>query len=113
MQRELDDVIRLHVEAPDGRALDLVMKDSMLVLRGNLATDDAVRLVVDAVDWPIKTEPGASLFSVTVDDRTAAVRRVDGELVLSGDLPVSLPARVFMAAIAAALEEKFDTLIAA
>ena len=113
MQRDSDDIVRLHVESPDGRALDLVMKDSMLVLRGNLATDDAVQLVVDAVDWPIRTEAGVSLFSVTVDDRTAAVRRVDGELVLSGDLPVSLPARVFMAAIAAALEEKFDTLVAA
>jgi hypothetical protein len=113
MLRESNNIIRLHVESPDGRALDLVMKDSMLALRGELPTDDAVRLVVDAVDWPIMTEPGGSLFSVTVDDRTAAVRRVDGELVLSADLPVSLPARVFMAAIAAALEEKFGTLLAA
>jgi hypothetical protein len=110
---ESNNIVRLHVESPDGRVLDLVMKDSMLVLRGELPADDAVQLVVDAVDWPIMTEPGVSLFSVTVDDRTAAVQRVDGELLLSGDLPVSLPARVFMAAIAAALEEKFSTLVAA
>jgi mannose/cellobiose epimerase-like protein (N-acyl-D-glucosamine 2-epimerase family) len=97
----------LHVEAADGRVLSLVVRVGRLRLRGDLANEDAVKLVMETVDFALRPAPGAAIFSVTVDGRTSEVRRSDGHLVYSGDLPTSLPVRLFMASVAEAIEARF------
>jgi hypothetical protein len=99
--------VALHVEAADGRVLSLVVRDGRLRLRGDLANEDAVQLVMESVDFALRPAPGAAIFSVTVDGRTSEVRRSDGHLVYSGDLPTSLPVRLFMASVAEAIEARY------
>jgi hypothetical protein len=96
----------LQVEAADGRILSLVVRDGRLGLRGDLAHEDAVPLVLGTVDFAPRAAPGAAIFSVTVEGRTSEVRRADGHLVYSGDLQTSLPVRIFMATVAEAIEAR-------
>jgi hypothetical protein len=104
-------VVAFHMEAADGRVLSLLVRDGRLKLHSDLPSEDAVRLVMGAVDFALRPAPSAAIFRVTVDDRTSEVRRVDGHLVHSGDLPASLPARIFMASIAGAIESKSGALM--
>jgi hypothetical protein len=97
----------LQVEAADGRVLSLLVRDGRLRLRGDLANEDAVQLVMETIDFAPRPAPDAAIFSLTVDGRTSEVWRVDGHLVYSGDLPTSLPVRLFMASVADAIEARF------
>jgi hypothetical protein len=99
--------VALQIEAADGRVLSLVVRDGRLRLRGDLANEDAVPLVLETVEFAHRAAPGAAIFSVTVDGSTSEVRRADGHLVCSGDLPTSLPVRIFMATVAEAIEGRF------
>jgi hypothetical protein len=87
------------------------VRDGRLKLHGDLPNEDAVDMVIGAIDFALMPAPDAAIFRVTVDDRTSAVWRVDGHLVHSGNLPTSLPARIFMASIAGAIEAKFGALM--
>jgi hypothetical protein len=77
------------------------------MLRGNLANEEAVQLVLETFGFALGPAPDAAIFSVTVDGRTSKVRHADGHLVHSGDLPTSLPVRIFMASVAEAIEAQF------
>jgi hypothetical protein len=104
-------VVVLHVEAADGRVLSLLVRDGRLKIHSDLPNEDAVRLVMRAIDFGLMPASDAAIFRVTVGGRTSAVRRVDGQLVHSGNLPTSLPARIFMASIAEVIEAKFGALM--
>jgi hypothetical protein len=104
-------VVVLHVEAADGRVLSLLVRDGRLKLHSDLPNEHAVRLVMGAVDFALRPAPSAAIFRVTVNGCTSEVRRVDGHLVHSGNLPTSLPARIFMASIAEAIEARFGALM--
>jgi hypothetical protein len=99
-----------HMEAADG-CVSLLVRDGRLNLRSDLPNEDAVRLVMSAIDFAPMPAPAAAIFRVTADGQTSEVRRVDGHLVHSGELPTSLPARIFMASIAQAIEERFSALM--
>jgi hypothetical protein len=104
-------VVVLHVEAADGRVLSLLVRDGRLKLHSDLPNEDAVDMVMGAVDFALRPAPDAAIFRVTVDGRISELRRVDDHLVHGGNLPTSLPARIFMASIAGAIEAKFGALM--
>jgi hypothetical protein len=111
MLYQANSVVPLHIEAANGRSLSLLVRDGRLDFRGDLPNEDAVRMLMGLVDFALMPAPDAAIFRVKAGGRTSEVRRVDGHLVHSGNLPTSLPARIFMASIAEEIEAKFDALM--